>query len=620
MAYTELDLQLIKACRQMPLDYGRIQSLIDAGANVNAEADGDPPQRCFEGNMMVSIFNDWPCMSAECDECDKDQDECEVCPLNAKSEAVRLIQLLIDNGLDRKRFGPSMAGRLHYMYCPEEIPAMKLALDADFSDSREEFKKELEGIWTAESFYRCEGEYEASNTCYAEYRIYEALSEGKSICGIDTWLPALGERIEKVCYFGDPKEIRRENGFTAFDAPIGLLCGGRMLVVTDEVHILIDDSMKDQVCAERNGLFGTDVVGRRIEDITFGDQSFLINGCLYRQAEITLTLSGGQKVLIAECFDRQEKKYKASRLYVKWGAAAMDDREAQIQEKLQAMKRWMKKRQEWCEQHYDELILEVTFSDLLYGMLVRHLEEFKYSVVTVYNMLLEIWDISRDEENDDRIIETGRVIASLSVDSADLTDDEYYEYGCRNHWEDLSEWMDTKRTIRIWYSESPKEMCGLLYLCTLLKGYKGKVYAARLPDRIHWNRTWELGKSWADAGFREIQSAIEHPQVLTQGEIKLYAKHWEKLKKENAPLRTVIGGQLISVNEEFFDELILRCIPEKPTSIEKTMESFYKMNINIGSFLYQLRINSLIQAGRIKVIRRCKDPYTSLQKTLIVRT
>ena len=317
MAYTNLDLQLIKACRQMPLDYGRIQSLIDAGANVNAEADGDPPQRCLEGNMMVSIFNDWPFMSAECEECEKGNDECEICPLNAKHEILQLTRLLIENGLDRKRFGPSLTGTLHYMYCPEEIPAMKLALTADFSDSRDEFKKELEGIWTARSFYRCDGEYDVANTCYAEYRIYEALSEGKSIHGIDTWLPALGERIERIVFFGEPEEIRKENGFTAFDAPIGLLCGGRMLVVTDDIHILIDDGMKDREGVERKDLFSVDVLGKRAQNITFGGQAFVTGRRVCRQAQIMLRLSDGQTMLFRQQYDVQEKKYRSSCLYVK---------------------------------------------------------------------------------------------------------------------------------------------------------------------------------------------------------------------------------------------------------------------------------------------------------------
>ena len=314
MAYSELDLQLIKACRQMPLDYGRIQSLIDAGANVNAEADGDPPQRCFEGNMMVSIFNDWPTMSAECEECEKGNDECEICPLNAKHEILRLTRLLVDNGLDRKHFGPSLAGTLHYTYCPEEIPAMKLALAAVFSDCREEFKKELDGIWTETSLHRCDGEYDVANTCYAEYRIYEALSEGKSIQGIDTWLPALGERIENIICFGGPEEIRKENGFTAFDVPIGLLCCGRMLVVTDDIQILIDDGMKDQKGTERNDLFGADVLGKRIQDITFGGQAFVTGRRVYRQAQITLSLSDGQTILFTQQYDVQTKKYRSSRL------------------------------------------------------------------------------------------------------------------------------------------------------------------------------------------------------------------------------------------------------------------------------------------------------------------
>ena len=317
MAYTDLDLKLIRACRQMPLDYERIQTLIDAGANINAEPDDSYPGRRLEGNMMVSIFNDWPTMSVECEECEKENDECETCPLNAKHEILRLTRLLIENGLDRKRFGPSLAGTLHYMYCPEIIPAIKLALTADSPDSRDEFKKELEGIWTARSFYRCDGEYDVANTCYAEYRIYEALSEGKSIHGIDTWLPALGERIERIVFFGEPEEIRKENGFTAFDAPIGLLCGGRMLVVTDDIHILIDDGMKDREGVERKDLFSVDVLGKRVENITFGGQAFVTGRCVCRQAQITLSLSDGQTMLFTQQYDVQTKKYRSSRLYVK---------------------------------------------------------------------------------------------------------------------------------------------------------------------------------------------------------------------------------------------------------------------------------------------------------------
>ena len=33
----------------------------------------------------------------------------------------------------------------------------------------------------------------------------------------------------------------------------------------------------------------------------------------------------------------------------------------------------------------------------------------------------------------------------------------------------ISEAMDKGEPLRIWYSENPKELCGLCYLCSLLK-------------------------------------------------------------------------------------------------------------------------------------------------------
>lgn len=54
----------------------------------------------------------------------------------------------------------------------------------------------------------------------------------------------------------------------------------------------------------------------------------------------------------------------------------------------------------------------------------------------------------------------------------------------------------------------------------------------------------------------EFAGFLSYEKILTEDEFRMYAQNWTDLVSENAPLRAVISGQLISVPEDFYDFLI----------------------------------------------------------------
>ncbi len=95
---------------------------------------------------------------------------------------------------------------------------------------------------------------------------------------------------------------------------------------------------------------------------------------------------------------------------------------------------------------------------------------------------------------------------------------------------------------------------------------------------------------------------------MTAEEIRLYAEYWERLVSENAPLRAVVSGYPISVEEDFYDSFLLKNLPDEPvreaTVIEKTIHPA-RLGIHVSWLEY--RIQKMIDGGYITVIKEHKE-------------
>lgn len=105
---------------------------------------------------------------------------------------------------------------------------------------------------------------------------------------------------------------------------------------------------------------------------------------------------------------------------------------------------------------------------------------------------------------------------------------------------------------------------------------------------------------------------METAVKLSSAEIKLYAEEWERLKQENAPLRTVIAGKIVSVYEFFYDTTIWRHIPTEPKTEEYVFGEALRAMPYIQQGWLTLRIQKMIDNGLIEVVKDNDDPSKRL--------
>lgn len=78
---------------------------------------------------------------------------------------------------------------------------------------------------------------------------------------------------------------------------------------------------------------------------------------------------------------------------------------------------------------------------------------------------------------------------------------------------------------------------------------------------------------------------------------------WNELKKENAPLRILLNGNITSVNEDFYDTFILHELTKEP--IEETLfiaHILEKYHFMISDLWMDYRIEKMIHEQKIIVV------------------
>ena len=70
--------------------------------------------------------------------------------------------------------------------------------------------------------------------------------------------------------------------------------------------------------------------------------------------------------------------------------------------------------------------------------------------------------------------------------------------------------------------------------------------------------------SWSEVAAEEFAGSLGNERKLTADERRMYAEMWGELVIENAPLRAVVNGTVLSVSEDFYDFIIWNRLTEKP--------------------------------------------------------
>jgi len=178
-------------------------------------------------------------------------------------------------------------------------------------------------------------------------------------------------------------------------------------------------------------------------------------------------------------------------------------------------------------------------------------------------------------------------------------------------------------SLRTWYGNQPDEICGLYWFAAQLVQWDmpgNAIFLVKIPE---WEANEEgtvIGKS----GTGECQPADWHryvasQQLLPPAMCHHLAMHWRKLRSDNAPLRAVINGQLMSVEAAFYDGFIQREIGEQDDVFHEARligNVLGKYRLGIGDAWIAQRIEEMIRRGSLEPVDKADSDSPIYHRTL----
>lgn len=157
--------------------------------------------------------------------------------------------------------------------------------------------------------------------------------------------------------------------------------------------------------------------------------------------------------------------------------------------------------------------------------------------------------------------------------------------------------------MRIWYSTAPYSLCGFYQVCSMLKDYDCPVSVVKLPEyQLTNENNIVIYQGWGEVDHMDILDFAKDEKPLGKMEVQYYADLWEALVKENATLRAVVGGRLISVPTDFYDFMIEGGIEERPFIEGRLIGHALDYQMGVSDDLFMESAQRMIDNGRLVVV------------------
>ncbi len=223
-----------------------------------------------------------------------------------------------------------------------------------------------------------------------------------------------------------------------------------------------------------------------------------------------------------------------------------------------------------------------------------------------FNLMLSIGDISADNFLEKR----AKTIEFMWSIYPSFADDEPFDIlnNMQKGIDGFKNRITQDDEVRIWYSDTPNEMCGLywfmselLQLSTPPKAVHVVKFSGHhcneggaLTDQSHWGELSPSNWNGHAAFAQEVSVAFQ----------KHCAKEWKMLQDENANLRAVLNGKLCSVSDDIYDNFIYREIENQEDEFNEAMligSVLCKYQPSIGDMWLAHRIEKIIAAGTLQI-------------------
>ncbi len=172
--------------------------------------------------------------------------------------------------------------------------------------------------------------------------------------------------------------------------------------------------------------------------------------------------------------------------------------------------------------------------------------------------------------------------------------------------------------FRIWYSDAPYSLCGLYYVCDLLRKFGCKISIIKLPQYIQLSEDeMQFFSSWGEVEPGRFYRFLPLEVRLSTCEINCFSSKWLALSEENSPLRAVVNGKVIGVPDDFYDHIIRKELPVGEIIMAHLIGRIMgKYPLGIGDCWYAKRIMYLIEQGEIEIVQKEKITYRQILKKI----
>jgi hypothetical protein len=181
----------------------------------------------------------------------------------------------------------------------------------------------------------------------------------------------------------------------------------------------------------------------------------------------------------------------------------------------------------------------------------------------------------------------------------------------------LAEAKATGELVRVWVSDaSPADQCGLCFLCCLMDGAETPLSVVRAPSQVEReaDNTVIEYRGLGDIPAEEFGALAETAQPLTVLQRGFLAGRWHELVRENAPLRAIVNGRLMSVGEDFYDFALRQNLPEGDFVMAKLIGLALGGLPGVSDRWLFDRVQAMIAAGELTEISPATGdhPYSAI--------
>lgn len=164
--------------------------------------------------------------------------------------------------------------------------------------------------------------------------------------------------------------------------------------------------------------------------------------------------------------------------------------------------------------------------------------------------------------------------------------------------------------VVIWISNESHTLCGLAFICDYLRKSDCNICTVTVPKKII---------NWSCVSPHDYDKYIKNKIKLNKSDILINGDLWRKLKIENSELRVLEDGKLISVSEDYYDNIIFNTIPDTKITIGELIDCIINKNkLSVFTNYLYLRILKMKDKKLIEITdnERSEKPFMKIIKII----